>query len=101
VAIPEVKLRFEVRSTAENLQEAISGESLEVSRTYPEFMAVANHDRDQKALEYFNHAYKAEIKHKKLFENALTALLAQVTRDLPGEYYVCKVCGNTCDSRLP
>ncbi len=101
VAIPEVKLRFEVRSTADNLRQAISGESLEVSRTYPEFMAVANHDGNQKALEYFNHAYKAEIKHKKFFENALSALLAQITRDLPVEYNVCQVCGNTYDTQAP
>jgi rubrerythrin len=101
VTIPDVKPRFNMKSTLENLKDAISGESREVAETYPEFMAVASNERNQKALESFNHAYKAEIKHKSFFEEAITALLSNNLKQLPSIYSVCQVCGNTYNTRPP
>lgn len=100
-SIPDIQPRFIVKSTHENLKNAISGELGEITITYPEFMAVANKERNQKALESFNHAYKAEIKHKAFFEEAQAALMTGNLKKLPLIYSVCQICGNTYNTQPP
>jgi len=101
IQLPDVTPGFKVLSTRENLENAIAGETGEIEETYPEFMAIANREGDNKALESFNHAYKAEIRHKGFFEAALIALMTGKSNELPVVYSVCQVCGNTYAATPP
>lgn len=92
---------FTVKSTKENLKDAISGETYEITTMYPEFIANANTAGNQFSLISLNYAYKTEQKHKPLYENALAALEANNTKSLPVVYFICPTCGNTYDASSP
>ncbi len=84
----------EVKTTAENLQVAIKGESYERDTMYPEFIGQARSERNREALRSFNYALSAETEHAKLYTaalNTLDSLKGSQARD----YYVCTVCGYT------
>jgi len=88
---------FEVKTTAENLQAAMDGESYESSTMYPDFIAVAKVEKVEKAIKSFTWALDTEIKHLEYYKKALEALNLKLANTLPSEYYVCPVCGNTYD----
>ncbi|HSP07707.1 MAG TPA: rubrerythrin family protein [Acidobacteriota bacterium] len=94
----DVTPKFEVKSTLENLEDAIKGESYEVATMYPEFLKVSSSEKANIATISFNYAYLTEQKHKALYQNALIALKAGKQNTLPQKYYVCLNCGNTYDS---
>lgn len=94
----DVTPKFDVKSTMENLQDAINGESYEVSSMYPEFLKVSSQEGANIATLSFNYAYQTEQKHKALYQAALAALKAGKQNTLPSKYYVCLNCGNTYDS---
>src|SRR5690348_1221845 len=82
-----------VKSTKENLETAIKGESYERDVMYPAFLKVARADRNKDAIQTFNYAKTAEAEHAKLYAEAL-ANLPQM-KGAGQEYYVCTVCGYT------
>ena len=86
-----------INSTAENLKEAVSGETFEFKQMYPAMIEAAQEEGNQKALRSFNYANDVEKIHAALYQNALDNLdsLADV------DYYVCSVCGYTCESEAP
>jgi len=88
---------FEVKTTAENLQAAIDGESYEVSTMYVQFLADATAEKVEKATKSFTWANDTEKKHQQFYSNALQALNMNAEKTLPFEYAVCPVCGNTYD----
>ena len=82
----------EIKSTAENLKAAISGEHYENSEMYPAFIKDAEAEGDKKALRSFNFANEVEKIHEQLYSAALETLgKAEETYD----YYICPVCGYT------
>jgi len=89
---------FEIKTTAENLQAAIAGESYEVATMYPQFLADAKAEKVKKAEQSFNWANDTEKKHNDFYTKALNALNAGTQAELPVSYAVCPVCGNTYDS---
>lgn len=89
--------KFTVKSTIENLEDAINGESYEVATMYPDFLKESNRENANLATISFNYAYQTEQKHKALYQNALAALKAGKQNTLPSKYYVCLNCGNTYD----
>ncbi len=97
----EVKPAFEVKSTRENLEDAVKGESYEVATMYPKFIRAANASKTNTALLSFNYAYQTEQKHKALYEKALAALNGKTAETLPAQYLVCTTCGNTYDTQAP
>ncbi len=97
VAIPEFTPEYTVKSTAENLQDAIDGESYEVATMYPEFLKDAGNSKSQLAQISFNYAFKVEKKHHVMYKNALAALNNNSVNVLPQVYYICPTCGNTYD----
>lgn len=99
--IPEVKPAFTVKTTRENLQDAIAGESYEISTMYPEFLVNAKSVGSQMAMISLNYAYKTEQKHKLLYDKALAALQNNQVKTLSMEYYICPTCGNTYDAKPP
>jgi len=99
--VPDVKPEYEVKTTKENLADAISGESYEIATMYPEFMTAANAADNPLALTSLNYAYRTEQRHKPMYEKALAALQGNQVGTLSAKYYVCPTCGNTYDSTPP
>lgn len=85
-----------VKSTADNLREAIKGESYERDSMYPEFLATAKAEDARVAIRSFQFAVEAETEHAKLYQAALDNLGKNPVED----YYVCDVCGMTL-TKLP
>jgi rubrerythrin len=86
---------FEVKTTAENLQAAIDGESYEVSDMYPRFLDAAKAEKVDQAVKSFTWALDTEKKHLQFYTKALDALKLNAEKTLSFEYAVCPVCGNT------
>jgi rubrerythrin len=82
-----------VNSTADNLQDAISGETHEFTAMYPAMIENAVKEGNEGARRTFTFANEVEKVHAELFQAALEKL--QKGEDQGGEYYVCKVCGHT------
>jgi len=93
----EFKPEFEVKTTADNLQAAIDGESYEVATMYPQFLADAKAEKVEKAVKSFTWAFDTEKKHQVFYQKALAAVQTNAENTLPFEYAVCPVCGNTYD----
>jgi rubrerythrin len=86
---------FDVKTTTENLQAAIDGESYEVTTMYPQFLADAKAENVEKAEKSFNWALDTEKKHNNFYTKALSALKTGSESNLPIGYAVCPTCGNT------
>lgn len=86
---------FEVRSTKENLEDAIKGESYEVDSMYPDFIKTATNDKADDAVKSFNWAMDTEKRHKEFYQKALDALQNNKVKGLSKNYLVCPKCGNT------
>ena len=99
--VPSITPDFSVKSTKENLKDAIAGETYEITTMYPEFIKNANDAGNQFSLMSLNYAYKTEQKHKPLYEKAFAALESNTVKSLPTVFYVCPTCGNTYDTKAP
>ena len=89
-----------VRSTAENLQEAIADERFGSQNVYPRFIAAAMDEGAQRAMLSFSSAMEVEKVHHKLYIEALTHVKSG--EDMrPESIYVCSVCGNTVMGHPP
>lgn len=89
-----------INSTKENIQEAIKGETYEFKTMYPEFLDVAAEEGENQASWSFNIANEVEKIHAGLYKKAAEAL--EKDTDLrETEYYVCSVCGNTVENKVP
>ena len=86
-----------VRATAENLKEAINGEKYEFKSMYPEMIEAAKAAGDKAAEKSFVYANEVEKIHAELYQKALDNLDQLDAVD----YYVCSVCGYTCESQPP
>lgn len=87
-----------VKSTAENLKEAIAGETHEFNSMYPEMIAAAEAEGNKAAVRTFQYANEVEKVHAALYQKALDALDKPETVEC---YYVCSVCGFTCENEPP
>lgn len=92
-ALSEFKAKGGVKSTQENLQDAINGENYEVVTMYPEFLKDAEAENEnQRAISAFRHALAVEKVHEAFYREAL-ALLESGAKEEEYDYYVCPVCG--------
>jgi rubrerythrin len=93
-AKPEAKIETPAaKSTKENLDAAIQGETYERDTMYPEFRKQARHAYNMDAVRVFNYAYNAESEHAALFMAASTNV--EQMRGSGSTYYVCTICGYT------
>ncbi len=91
---PEAKIETpDVKSTKENLQAAIKGETYERDVMYPEFLKEARASGNVDAVQTFNFAKSAEAEHAKLYSEAANDMSKLRTAKV--KYYVCTICGNT------
>lgn len=91
---PEAKIDTpDVKTTAENLQAAIKGETYERDVMYPDFMKQARQEGNTEALQTFTLAKAAEAEHARLYTE--TAKNAGKMKQVGKKYYVCTICGMT------
>jgi len=99
-AMNHLKTLGEVKSTAENLNTALTGETYEFSKMYPGFLSTANQEGNKQAAWSFDVANKVEQIHAKLYQKAIDAMKSK--KDVEKvDYYVCSVCGNTVEGSAP
>ena len=70
-ALAHLRTLGKVRSTAENLKEAIAGEIHEFTKMYPAMIEVANEEKNKAAARSFSYANKLEKVHAALYQKAL------------------------------
>ncbi|OGP49484.1 MAG: rubrerythrin [Deltaproteobacteria bacterium RBG_13_43_22] len=86
-----------IKKTVDNLKEAISGETHEFKKMYPGMIETAGKEGNKAAERSFSYANKVEEVHANLYQKALDSLgNAKVV-----DYYVCSVCGYTCENEPP
>ena len=88
-----------IKSTKENLQEAISGETHEFTHMYPEMIQTAKAESNKEAERTFSYANAVEKIHAKLYEDALKHMDTQ--KEATEFYYVCPICGYTAEKEAP
>jgi len=98
-AEPEIG-KFEVKSTLENLADALEGETYEVETMYPAFIADAEKENKTEALDSFTWAYNTERKHMEFYRFAINSLNAGSEKTISDKWYVCPVCGNTYNDKV-
>jgi rubrerythrin len=96
-AMEHLKTMGGVKSTGENLQGSISGESYEHETMYPEFIEIAKGEGNEDARFAFYAANEAEKFHEKMFAEALADLASVPDKT----FYVCQVCGMTYEDGTP
>lgn len=87
-----------IKSTAENLKKAISGEMHEYKSMYPDMIRDAREEGNKAAERSFTYANTVEEIHANLYQKALDSL------DNPPDvkyYHVCSVCGYTHENDAP
>jgi len=96
-ALAHLRALGAVKSTAENLKEAVAGETHEFKSMYPEMIKAAKEENNKAAERTFTYANEVEKVHAALYQKALDNLEAPEDTDL----YVCPVCGYTCENEPP
>ena len=99
-ALNHLKVMAQVKTTVENLGTAVSGETYEFKKMYPDFIDEAKKEVNKPAQLSFDYANKVEQIHAALYQKAIDALKNKKEL-LKGDYYVCPVCGNTFEGSTP
>lgn len=87
-----------IRSTKENLQEAVAGETHEFKSMYPKMIETAKAEGNKEAERSFHFANEVEKIHAGLYQQMLDNLGS--SKDAYS-YYVCPVCGYTAQKDAP
>jgi len=87
-----------IRSTKENIKEAIDGETHEFKSMYPEMIEKAKAEGNKEAERSFNFANEVEKIHARLYQQMFDNL--EKAKD-SYSYYVCPVCGYTAEKEAP
>jgi rubrerythrin len=80
-----------IKSTRENLEACLKGNTSADESMYPKFITQAEADKDAAAAMTFKGAHVAEVEQGKFFKAALDKL--DGWKDLGKEFAVCQVCG--------
>jgi rubrerythrin len=86
-----------VRSTEENIEEAMSGEMHEFTIMYPQMIADAQEEGHKGAEITLRHAMEVEKVHHALLQQALDDPSGFPVQD----YYVCRACGYIATEKAP
>ena len=79
-----------VGKTAENLQDAIGGETHEFTEMYPQMIKDAEAEGNAKMAKWLAQVSQVEACHASLYKKA-----AENAKAFEGDYYLCPVCGYT------
>ena len=86
-----------VKSTKENLEEAITGEIHEFKEMYPGMIAAAKDAGNKEAERTFSYANDVEKVHAELYQKYKDAMEDKKMVD----FYICPVCGYTVEEEPP
>lgn len=96
-ALSELRALDGIKTTEQNLQAAIEGETHEFTQMYPGFIQTAEAEGNSQAKKAFTFANEAEKVHAELYKKALAAIDSKADTD----YYVCPVCGYIHENSAP
>ena len=99
-ALNHLRITGEIKSTLENLEAAVAGETHEFKEMYPDFIETAKKEGNKQAAWSFDVANKVEQIHAKLYLKAIAALKEKKPLEKT-DYYICSVCGNTIEGAPP
>jgi rubrerythrin len=86
-----------VKSTQENLEDAITGEIHEFKEMYPGMIAAAKDAGNKEAERTFSYANEVEKVHAELYQKYKDAMEDKKMVD----FYICPVCGYTVEEEPP
>ena len=86
-----------IGSTADNLREAVAGETHEFKNMYPDMIKDAIAEGNTAAQRTFEFANEVEKVHADLYQKALDNL----GKNEEVDYWVCSVCGHTVENEAP
>lgn len=87
---------IKTKTTLENIQASIDGESYEFTTMYPEFIKIATEEKAEGAVTSFNWANDTEKKHKDFYQKAIDVIKSGAKETgLAFVWAVCPKCGNT------
>lgn len=99
-ALNHIRITSQVKSTLDNLGTAVTGETYEFKKMYPDFLAEAKKENAKQAAWSFDMANRVEQIHAVLFQKAIDAMKAK--KDIEKvDYFVCSVCGDTVEGSPP
>ncbi|MDD2321669.1 MAG: rubrerythrin family protein [Geobacteraceae bacterium] len=93
-----LKVMGGIKTTRENLQEAIEGETHEFKSMYPQMITEAEQEGNAPAVRTFKFANEVEKTHAALYKKALDAIGQE---GAVFDYFVCSICGHTEESAAP
>lgn len=96
-AIDQLEAAGKIKTTMENLQTAIDGETFEFKTMYPAMIQDAVAEKQLEARHSLEYAMSIEMLHAKLFKKALAA----PEKDEIEMYHICPLCGYTVESKPP
>ena len=73
-ALKHFEVAGKIHTTAENLKDAVAGETHEYTEMYPDFLKAAEVEGNKEAIKTFTFAMKAEAVHARLYQEALENL---------------------------
>ena len=86
-----------IKTTKENLEAAVRGETFEFKNMYPQMIKEAEEEENKGALRSFKFANDVEKVHAELYQKALDNLGSNEEVDI----YVCDICGYTAEGGAP
>ena len=92
-----LKAADKIKSTKENLMDAINGETYEFEKMYPPMIEDAKAEGHKAAERSFTMANTVEQTHARLYKDALADLDLAKDEDI----YVCPICGETMVGKAP
>ena len=92
-ALNHLRITGQIKSTLENLDTAVSGETFEFNEMYPKYIDTSKQEGNKQAAWSFDVANQVEQIHAKLFAKAIGAL--------KNKKPLCSVCGNTVEGEAP
>ncbi len=90
-ALAHLRLAGKIHGTLDNLKDAISGETYEFTKMYPEMIQEAEAEGNKAAATYMKYVNAVEEVHANLYKKVLDAAGKGPNVD----YYICSVCGYT------
>lgn len=90
-ALTHLKNAGKIGTTAENLKDALAGETHEYTKMYPEMIRDAEAEGKTAVAKYFGYVNKVEEIHANLYKKAMENP-SKISNE---DYYVCKICGYT------
>ena len=99
-ALNHLRVLKGVKTTEENLKQAIEGETHEFQEMYPEMIKDAEEEKEALALFAFKVANAVEEVHAGLYKKALDSVKSG--KDMEStDVFVCQICGNTVEGEAP